>query len=141
MKSMHYFDKTKNNEGYVPYTTITNKDYLFEFFWWETWNFNLQFWVWMLQTRNFHVCIVKLKKKCFGGFFLVLFCFLFFFFWTGKMRTSNTDMKEYSKKKTFNYGSLYPRLLNIDLDHIVIDELYLMIRKWMCYLEILLKIR
>lgn len=25
------------------------------------------------------------------------------------------------------------------LDHIVIDELYLMIRKWMCYSEILLK--
>lgn len=51
------------------------------------------------------------------------------FFWTGKMKKSIEEMKELSKKKKINFGSLYPPpLLNIDLDHVVVDELHLMMR-------------
>lgn len=51
------------------------------------------------------------------------------FFGQGKWKKSIEEMKEISKKEKFNYGSLYPPpLLNIDLDHIVVDELHLMMR-------------
>lgn len=30
------------------------------------------------------------------------------FFWTGKMKQSIEEMKELSKKKKINFGSLYP---------------------------------
>ena len=50
------------------------------------------------------------------------------FYRTGKMMKSISDMKAYSQKKKLNYGSLHPPLLDIDIDHVIIDELHLMMR-------------
>ena len=50
------------------------------------------------------------------------------FYNSSKLKRSLGEMKTLSKKNANHYGSIHEPLLNIDIDHIVIDELHLLMR-------------
>ena len=77
--------------------------------------------VWMPKMLIVRVCIVNLKRKtsqiCLN---------LKNLSWSKEIVRSNQEMKLFCSKS--NFGCIHPPLLNIELSHVLIDELHLLMR-------------
>ena len=50
------------------------------------------------------------------------------FYWSKEIVRTNQEMKLFCSKSKSNFGCIHPPLLKIELSHVVIDELYLLMR-------------
>ena len=50
------------------------------------------------------------------------------FYWSKEIVRTNQEMKLFCSKSKSNFGCIHPPLLNIELSHVVIDELHLLMR-------------
>ena len=49
-------------------------------------------------------------------------------YWSKEIVKTNKEMKLFCSKSKSNFGCIHPPLLKIELSHVVIDELYLLMR-------------
>ena len=112
----------KDTNGFIPYK-VNGKEYLLEIFLGGDMKFLLTM-LGMNAANAKYACIYcKVEKSSRHDMSKgeLFYC-------QHEMKKTIDEMVKLCTKKVSNYGSVHPPLLNVDLDHIVVDELHLMMR-------------